>query len=275
MPSARSRWTSGTAVRGAALVAGLTALAAWAQTPPPPLPTTPGASAPTRSTGEQGLAWTSLTPAQRQALKPLERDWPSIDGPRKNKWLEIAGRYPSMAAQDQERLQARMAEWARMTPQERTQTRLQFQDAKQVPAQDRQASWEAYQALPEDERRELANRGKPVAAAASAPAGKPVQSQRAGPAAGGAAQPKSNAVPEATAAAPPKPVAPSVVQARPGATTTLITKTPAPPAHQPSGGPKIAATSDYVDKKTLLPQTGPQSTAATPPAKATPAAARP
>lgn len=271
MPSARSRWTSRTAVRGAALVAGLMAAVAFAQTPPARPPAASG-SAPARSAGEEGPAWASLTPTQRQALKPLERDWPSIDGPRKSKWLEIAARYPSMSVQDQERLQGRMTEWARMTPQERTQTRLQFQGAKQVPAQDRQASWEAYQALPEDERRELANRGKPVGAASAV---KPVQAQRTGATAGGAAQPKSNAVPDATVAAPAKPVAPSVVQARPGATTTLITKAPAPPAHQPSGGPKIAATPDYVDKKTLLPQTGPQSTASTPPAKAVPAAARP
>ena len=65
----------------------------------------------------------------------------------------------------------------------------------------------------------------------------------------------------ASSAAAPKPVAPTVVQAQPGATTTLISKRPAPPAHQQTGLPKIAATPGFVDKSTLLPQRGPQGAA--------------
>ncbi|HEY6355869.1 MAG TPA: hypothetical protein VIY30_15385, partial [Burkholderiaceae bacterium] len=60
-------------------------------------------------------------------------------------------------------------------------------------------------------------------------------------------------------AAPVKPVAPTVVQAAPGATTTLVTRQPAPPAHQQAGMPKIAATPGFVDRNTLLPQRGAQS----------------
>jgi hypothetical protein len=52
-----------------------------------------------------------------------------------------------------------------------------------------------------------------------------------------------------------------VVQAQPGATTTLITKRPVPPTHQQTGLPKIAATPEFVDKATLLPQRGPQGAA--------------
>jgi hypothetical protein len=256
----------------------------------PPQPAGPAGSSAARSAAEQGPTWASLTPAQRQALAPLQRDWQTIDAPRKSKWLEIAERYPKMTAQDQARLQARMNEWAHMTPQERTRTRQQYQGAKQVPQQQRQASWEAYQALPEDERLELANRARPAAAkaplpAASGPAKAKTKSapgaaapaqQRLGLPTPDALQPKVNAVPAPGATPAPKPVAPSVVQARPGATTTLISKPAAPPAHQPSGMPKIAATPDYVDKKTLLPQTGPQSTASRrAPAAASAATARP
>lgn len=252
-------------------------------------PPGPVANAPApRQAAEQGPPWAALTPAQRQALAPLQRDWQTIDAPRKSKWLEIAERYPRMAAPDQERLQARMTEWARMTPQERSRTRQQYQGAKQVSQQERQASWEAYQALPENERLELANRARPAAAsappvAASAPAkakaktapGAVALAQQRQPTLDGA-QPKVNAVPGPGATPAPKPVAPSMVQARPGATTTLISKPPAPPAHQPSGMPKIAATPDYVDKKTLLPQTGAQSAAPRrAPAAASAPAARP
>lgn len=209
---------------------------------------------------EQGPAWSTLTPAQREALKPLARDWSGIDSSRKRKWLEIAERYSGMAPQDQERLQARMAEWAKLSPLERGQARLNYQEAKQAPVQNRQASWEAYQALPPEQRRELADRAVPAAPAGAgaakataAPTAQPARPSRDG------VQPKSNTVPSPTLGTTPKPVAPTVVQAQPGATTTLMSKQPAPPAHQPTGMPKIAATPEFVDKKTLLPQAGAQS----------------
>ena len=87
-----------------------------------------------------------------------------------------------------------------------------------------------------------------------------------------APQQKSNIVPNPSYAASPKPVAPTVLQARPGATTTLISKQPAPPPHQQTGLPKIAATPGLVDRATLLPQRGPQGAAARPaPAASAPA----
>ena len=225
-------------------------------------PEGPASSPPARMAAapkvDPGPSWSALKPAQRDALKTLERDWPTIDGARKQKWLEIADRYPSISPTDQVRLQARMAEWAKMTPQERSQVRLQFQEAKQVPAQDRQAGWQAYQALPPEQRRELADRAVPAAP----PATRPLS----------AASAKTNTVPPQPALAPPKAGAPAVLQARPGATTTLITKPATPPPHQPTGMPKIAASPEYVDKSTLLPQTGPQSASARPAAASAPAA---
>jgi hypothetical protein len=169
-----------------------------------------------------------------------------------------------------------MAEWAKMSPLERGQVRLNFQQAKQAPAKERQASWEAYQALEPEQRRELADRAAPAATKASRPIEAAAKSppvarpDRLGP---DVPQTKSNTVPDPALAARPKPVAPTVVQARPGVSTTLISKPSAPPAHQPSGLPKIAATPEFVDKKTLLPQTGAQSAAR--PAAASAPAARP
>lgn len=222
-----------------------------------------GARPASAASTEQGPPWASLKPAQREALKPLEREWPGIDGLRKTKWLEIAERFPSLPPQDQQRMQTRMADWAKLTPIERSQVRLNYQEAKQTPAPDRQASWEAYQALSLEQRRELADRAAPAAASAIRTGQAPAKNTRPagqderikGP------QPKSNSVPETALTAQPKPVAPIIVRAQPGATTTLISKQPTPPAHQPTGLPKIAATAEFVDSKTLLPQTGPQSTA--------------
>ena len=59
-----------------------------------------------------------------------------------------------------------------------------------------------------------------------------------------------------------KPVSPTVVQAKPGASTTLVSKTPAPPLHHQAGLPKIAATDGFVNPSTLLPSRGPQGAAA-------------
>lgn len=234
--------------------------------------------APATSRAEEGPTWSSLKPAQRDALKPLEREWSGIDPLRKQKWLEIADRFPSMTAQDKSRLHERMAEWTKLSPMERGQVRMNYLEARQAPPQNRQASWEAYQALSDEQRRELAERAPQARQAASgvargAMAGPSVSAPRGVKPARDGPQPKSNTVPEPVPTALSKPVAPTVVQAQPGATTRLITKPTAPPAHQPSGMPKIAATPEYVDKKTLLPQTGAQSSNGSRPPAASPAAA--
>lgn len=193
--------------------------------------------------------WASLSKSQQTALAPLQRDWASIDAQRKQKWIEVAGRFPTMPAAERLRVQERMAEWARMTPQERTRARLQFQETRQFSPEDRQARWEAYKALPDDERKALAQRAKPAAKAAA-----PVEA-RASDAPG-----KRNIV-APTRQAAVKPVAPTVVQAKPGATTSLMSTRAAPPAHQQPGLPKIAATAGFVNPNTLLPQRGPQGAA--------------
>jgi hypothetical protein len=61
-----------------------------------------------------------------------------------------------------------------------------------------------------------------------------------------------------TLAAAGKVVAPTVMQAKPGATTTLISRSPSPPPHQQPGLPKVTATPGFVDRTTLLPQRGAQ-----------------
>ncbi len=167
-------------------------------------------------------------------LAPLKAEWPSIDGARKRKWLDIADRYSSLPAGEQQRVAARMAEWARLSPEERARARLSFQEATQLSPQERQARWEKYQALPESERKALAARAVP-----SAP---------------GAAHPRP-----AVASAPSvRPVAPTIVQVQPGATTTLMSHQPKRPSPVAAGAPKISARPSQVDPVTLLPQTGPQ-----------------
>lgn len=189
----------------------------------------------------------ALTPAQQTALAPLSRDWATMDAAGRQRWLEVASRFPTMPPAERQRVQARMAEWARMTPTERTRARLQFQETRQISAQDRQARWEAYKALPDAQRKALEQRAKHPARANGH---RPPAAVRHG------------GLPPAH---PPtvKAVAPTLVQARPGATTTLMSPRPAPSASAPRPGqPRIAATPASVDPKTLLPRRPPPAPAA-------------
>jgi hypothetical protein len=218
----------------AALVAGLllvTAAAGQAQRPQA------GGSDPT---------WSSLSAAQRSALAPLEREWPAVDTESKQKWLELASRFHRMPPDERARVQERMSAWSRMSPQQRSQARLHFQETRQLTPQERQARWEAYQALPPERKEELARRGERSFSRRSA---------------GVDATPKSNVVPNPSELGMAQPVAPSIVRARPGATTRLLTERPDPPPHQQTGLPKITATPAFVDSNTLLPKRGPQAAA--------------
>jgi len=215
----------------------------------------PARSASAAAVSSGGPAWSALTPAQRTILAPLERDWSSIDAPRKQKWLDIANRVPNMPPDERQRIEERMHEWAKLSPQERGQARLQYQEVRQLTPQERQQRWEAYRALEPEQRRELRARAQPAPVPASAPRNGARDAQGAG---------KSNIVPNPADSAKRKAVGPTVVQAKPGATTTLVTRRPAPPAHQQSGLPKIAATPDFVDRTTLLPQKGAQGAAVHP-----------
>ena len=145
-----------------------------------------------------------------------------------------------MPADERQRVQDRMTEWARMTPDERGRARLQFQEVRQISPQDRQARWDAYLALPADERRALAKSASTVPPAAKAAATAAVgQAPAARP-----RRRRSTWSVHRSKQSAPRSVAPTVVQAKPGASTTLISKTATPPPHAQLGQPKIAATQD-------------------------------
>lgn len=209
--------------------------------------------------------WNTLSPAQREVLRPLQSQWALIDGPRRQKWLEVAARFPRMTADEQSLVRSRMSGWAGLPAKDRNEARARFQDSARLPQDERKARWEAYQSLTPEQRQALADQaqarrsGKPATPAPVAVAAKPGERVAA-------PQAKSNVV---TAALPPvgtaKTVAPGTLKAGPGASTRPISQRPAPPRHQQAGLPKIAATPEFVHSTTLLPQRGPQAAAVTPP----------
>ncbi len=215
-----------------------------------------------------GPAWTALKPPQQEILAPLQKDWGTLDAGRKSKWLEIAARYPSMPPEQQLRMRERMAEWARMSPEERGRARLNFQQVQTLPAPDRAAQWEAYQALPTERKEALARQAVSPASAAAGQQIANTSSLRKAPL--DAQAPKNNLTPPPAPATAQRPIGPSLVQTGPGASTRLITQ-PLPAARPASAPPrpKIEVGQAVVDRTTLLPRpvppAAPQAPAAAPP----------
>ncbi|KAG0190113.1 hypothetical protein DFQ28_002476 [Apophysomyces sp. BC1034] len=106
------------------------------------------------------LSWGRLTAAQRNALAPLASEWDRFSDERKRRWMKIASRYPKVRAEEQERLHRRMAEWVRMTPEQRRVAREHYQLSKKLSAQAREQAWAAYQQLPDELKRKLSTAGK-------------------------------------------------------------------------------------------------------------------
>ena len=105
--------------------------------------------------------WQGLAPQQRESLQPLAANWDSMSDPHKRKWLALAQNYEQMGPPEREKLHGRMAEWAALTPKAREQARLNFAETKKkIPASERAANWEAYQALSPEEKQELASKAK-------------------------------------------------------------------------------------------------------------------
>lgn len=93
-------------------------------------------------------AWGELTPAQQAVLAPIEKEWEQLDTTRRKKWVAIADRHPKMKPQEQQRLQQRMTDWARLTPEERRLARERYQTLRKLPPEQRQQirdQWAEYQ----------------------------------------------------------------------------------------------------------------------------------
>lgn len=151
------------------LATALAAAGAWAnaQTPAGP-PTQQVAAAPV-------VTWASLTPPQQTALAPLQSTWTTLTDANRRKWIALSHNFANMSAGDRDKLHARMAEWAALKPNERQQARLNFAETKKTPPAQREAGWEAYQALSPEEKAALAGKApvKPAGAAIAAKAPPP------------------------------------------------------------------------------------------------------
>jgi hypothetical protein len=110
-------------------------------------------------------SWLQLSSEQQQVLAPLSTEWDKLDDFGRKKWLGIAKRFPAMKPDEQQRVQARMREWAMLTPQQRRLARENFKNIEKLPPEKKQTvreNWDEYQRLPDEEKRRLAkSRAKP------------------------------------------------------------------------------------------------------------------
>lgn len=121
--------------------------------------------------------WRSLDAEQRTALRPLAALWSSLGSDQQRKWIALTHNYGRMTPDERNILQGRMTEWAKLTPAQRTQARLNFGEVRKVPADERRAKWEEYQALPAEERERLAH-DRPQGPRGAAPALRPAPASK-------------------------------------------------------------------------------------------------
>jgi len=120
-------------------------------------------------------SWQSLQSSQKKALAPLAPHWAQISQAQKNKWLAMSNNFDNLSTKEQAILHERMAEWASLTPQQRAQARLNFNQTKTLDANAKKTQWEAYQALSPEDRKKLAEqqttgiRGAATASQATSP----------------------------------------------------------------------------------------------------------
>jgi len=146
-------------LRGCAFLLALTVAAGAAaqSSTPPPAPAKKTAKAPAVKKNVRP-AWAELTAEQQQILLPLKSDWDTLEVERRQKWLQIAKRYPRMKPLEQDRVQKRMQAWASLSPEQRRQARETYKQLAKSPRpanRDLRQAWAEYQALPPHERESL------------------------------------------------------------------------------------------------------------------------
>jgi hypothetical protein len=122
-------------------------------------------------------AWRQLSPMQRQALAPLGAQWGALTAQQQAKWLTISKHFTQLPVADQITMHSRMSDWVDLSPQQRNLARLNFNQMQNLPKEDKKAKWEAYQALPEEQKR-LLNERTPSPAKSAAPTIKPLEAHR-------------------------------------------------------------------------------------------------
>jgi translation initiation factor 1 (eIF-1/SUI1) len=217
-------------------------------------------------TNSSGPSWRELTPAQQKALAPLVNEWKNFGPARKSKWLQIADKYASMTTEEQHRLQEKMRDWVKMSPEERRIARENYTNSKKITKVEKTEKWQQYQQLPEEQKKKLAADATVKKQVANLPAPGSSKQGKVGPPLKTITRPASNnasssASSKASGTAKPLPGSPAgtapvapVAGAVPMVPVAGATVTPAPAAATP---PAAAAAPAAVVPATPFPQPSP------------------
>jgi hypothetical protein len=118
-------------------------------------------------------AWADLKLHQQTALAPLQTEWLKMSEAQKRKWLEVSKNFDKLNVDDRTKLQERMRDWVKLSPDQRAQARLNFSTAKTLSPEEKQKQWQAYQALSPEEKQSLQNKAKANTPNSAALAAKP------------------------------------------------------------------------------------------------------
>jgi hypothetical protein len=121
------------------------------------------------SAAASNSSWQSLKGSQKKALAPLAPHWAQLSPAHRNKWLAMSNNFDNLSTKEQAILHDRMADWASLSPKQRAQARLNFNQTKTLDADAKKTQWEAYQALsPEDKKKLAAQQTTGIQGAATA-----------------------------------------------------------------------------------------------------------
>lgn len=70
--------------------------------------------------------WTALTPAQQEALSPLQQEWGKMTEKNQHYFLRLARRYPALSADKKKRMHDRLVYWSKLTPAQRERIRREY-----------------------------------------------------------------------------------------------------------------------------------------------------
>ena len=121
--------------------------------------------------------WKQLKAHEKKALAPLAVRWGELTETQRSKWLAIAKGFDQLPPTEQQTMQARMKEWVALSPVQRNQARLNFNNLQNVSRDEKKNRWDEYQALSEEEKRKLLKKA-PAPAKTTAPSAKPTAPAR-------------------------------------------------------------------------------------------------
>ena len=113
--------------------------------------------------------WTELTGEQQRTLEPFADEWNTWPVAEKRSWLALSDKLPSLDPVKREKMERRIAEWAKLTPEERRLARDAYRLAKERPSDTRVHEWERYRSMTQEQRSVLREAGTTSNTAAGHP----------------------------------------------------------------------------------------------------------